>query len=324
MSRSRAALILPFLSACTLHHVRDEVPVAIQLGGEPASVAVETARDSRGRQRILLTVEHASFIDLEGVIGSESRLQDSLGRTITSCRRDSLAGEDLGGRRRLSRLLFVCRYPLVEPVWLRAGGETVPVLGRGGLEVMGQRPWLLSAWVRAEMGVRVTGVPETRGVDLGANLGARGQVLPFLGVGGRADVLVDSRRGWGQFVTGPEASYIHQAWPCSRCSLEASAAYLLGYARGFAHGPEVDVRFGLRLVRTGTNWHGVELGAGYRHLFGPESGGSVVLTLSYSLQTAIRSRALPERLRARPRALPPEQTPVYVEEPQEPERIPVE
>lgn len=294
------------------------------MGGEPASVAVETARDARGRQRILVTVEHPSFIDLEGAIGSEARLQDSLGRTIGSCRRDSLAGEDLGERRRLSRLLFVCRYPLAQPVWLGAGGETVPVLGRDGLEVMGRRPWLLSSWVRAEMGVRVTGVPETRGVDLGANFGARGQVLPYLAVGGRADVLVDARRGRGQFVTGPEASYIQQAWPCSRCSVEVGAAYLVGYARGFAHGPEIDARFGLRLVRTGTSWHGVELGAGYRHLFGPESGGSLVLTLSYSLQTALRSWALPERLRARPRALPPEEAPPRVEEPEEVERIPVE
>ena len=87
----------------------------------------------------------------------------------------------------------------------------------------------LSAFVRGQMGVRVTGVPETRGVDLGVNLGARGQVLPSLAVGGRLDVLFDATRGRGQAILGPEVNYIQQSWPCGRCSVEIGASYLLGF-----------------------------------------------------------------------------------------------
>ena len=319
-------LLLPSMG-CTLHHVRDEKPLPITLGGEPATVAVEKAPGVRGRQQILVSVEHVRAVSLEGAIGSDAELQSIGGESLHSCRRQSLTVEDLEGSRRLSRLLFACRYPLGQPVRLRAGGELIPVLERGGLEVMGKRPWLLSAWVRGEMAARVTGVPEARGIDLGANVGARGQVLSFLGVGGRADVLVDTQRGRGQFIVGPEVSYIQQGWPCSRCSVEASASYLLGYARGFAHGPEVDARCGLRVARTGTSWHGIEGGVGYRHLFGPESGGALIFTLSYSLQTALRSWAVPERVRARPALLtvPKEepQAPARADEPEEAERIPL-
>lgn len=312
---------------CTLHHVRDEEPLPVTLGDAPATVAVEKAPGLSGRQQILVSVEHDRAVSLEGAIGSDAELQTPAGDTLTTCRRQSLTVEERSDTRRLSRLLFICRYPLAQPVRLRAAGELVPVLEGPGLEVMGRRPWLLSTWIRGEMGVRVTGPSESRGVDLGASAGARGQVLPSLGVGGRADVLIDTRLGRGQFVAGPELAYVQPTWPCSRCSFEVGASYLLGYVQGLAHGPEVAARFGLRVARTGTDWHGVELGLGYRHLFGPESGGSLMFTLSYSLQSALRSWAVPERLRARPSQLvvpeKREDAPRGPEAEEEVERIPL-
>jgi hypothetical protein len=202
-----------------------------------------------------------------------------------------------------STALFVCRYPLGRAVSFRMGDVDIPILDKTGLAIMGERPWLLSTWLRGELAARVTGPAATRGVDLGASFGFRGILRQHLALGGRGDVLVDSDRGTGQFIAGPEVGYVNKSWPCSRCSVEANLSYFVGYSRGFAHGPEADLRFGVRLVRGRETWHGVDLSAGYRHLIGPESGGSVVFMLSYNIETAIRSALMPKTLRAKPHEL---------------------
>lgn len=295
---------------CTFHHVRDEGPRHISLGGEPATVTVEKAPARRGGQRILVNVEHTSALDLEGAVGSQVVLTGSGAEGIPTsglqtCQRLSLDRYRAAPERRISKVLFLCRYPLTQEVFMQVGGERVPVLGSGGLEVMGDRPWLLSGWARPELGVRVTGVAATRGIDVGMNFGGRALLLSHLGLGGRADVLVDTGRGRGQFLVGPEVGFVHATLPCSRCAVEANVSYLVGYDRGAAHGPQVDLRFGVRIGRTGTNWHGIDAGVGYRHLFGPESGGSLIFTLSYHVQTALRWGFLPSSVRAQPRELLP-------------------
>jgi hypothetical protein len=301
---------------CTFHHVRDEGPHRLSLGGEPATVTVEKAPARRGGQRILVSVEHGSALDLEGAVGSQVVLTtgDSAGGQmggglvtggLESCQRLSLERYRTAPERRLSKVLFLCRFPLTQEVFMQVGAERVPVLERGGLEVMGERPWLVSGWARPELGVRVTGVPATRGIDMGMNFGGRALLLSHLGLGGRADVLIDTGRGRGQFLVGPEVGFVHATLPCSRCSVEANVSYLVGYDRGAAHGPQADLRFGVRIGRTGTNWHGIDAGVGYRHLFGPESGGSLIFTLSYHVQTALRWGFLPSSIRAQPRELPP-------------------
>lgn len=290
------------MGGCTLHHVRDEVPVGSSLGGEPATVAVEVAPaglDGEG-EHVLVKVEHPRFVDIDGSQGLRAALVLNSGLEIDGCVRGGREVLDVSAERRQSHLLFFCRYPLDQPVFLRSDSDLLPVLQERGLPVQGARPWLLSGWIKAELGVRVTGVAETRGEDLGANFGARGLLLGHIGVGARADVLIDSKSGRGQFLAGPELGYVNTVWPCARCSVEASLSYLVGYAQGLANGPEADLRFGYRLVRTGQTWHGIEAGAGYRHLIGPEAGGSVVLTLSYTLQTSLRWSFLPPAVRAAP------------------------
>ncbi len=305
-----AGLVLLLLSGCTLHHVRDERPVSISIAGEPATLSVETADSARGGERILVTVEHRKNIDFEGSIGGQAELATPKGDPIDPCRRQSLTRVDLESsdvttHRVRSQALFSCRWPLTQPVSVAIGESLVPVLEPSGLSVMGERPWLMSGWVKAELGARVTGQPFTQGRDFGVNVGARGLLLSHIGFGGRSDILIDSQHGGGEFLIGPEFAFVHSMWPCSRCSLDASLSYEVGYTRGFAHGPEADLRFGFRMARTAESWHGAEVGIGYRHLIGPDSGGSVIFTLSYTLQKALRA-GLPAALRAQPRTLLPE------------------
>lgn len=304
MKFARVTLLWASLAGgCTFHHVRDEAPVPITVGGEAATIEVERAPARRGGERLLIKIEHPSFLDIEGVGQGEAELHDSVGVPLTVCRRIGIERTRLTADRRQSRVSFFCRWPLTQTATLQAMGAMIPVLGSGGLQVMGERPWLLSGWVRAQLGARITGTAVTQGVDLGANFGGRGLLRQHLGLGGRADVMLDARTGRGQFVAGPEVGFVHATWPCGRCSVEANLSYLIGYERGFAHGPELDLRFGVRMVRTGTNWHGLDLGVGYRHLIGPESGGSLMFSLSYTVQTALRWGFLPESVRARPSEL---------------------
>ncbi len=298
-------IALFLLSGCTLHHVRDQGPVLVTLSGEPASLRVETRETSRGGERVLVTVEHPKNIDLEGAIGSDAELVTPLGDPIDPCRRQSLTRVSIGDGLDRSQALFYCRWPLTQPASLTIDNNWVPVLNGSGLPIIGDQPWLLSGWVKGEMGGRVTGTADTRGIDLGVNIGARGIVLQHLSFGGRGDILVDTQKGGGEALFGPEAGFVHAIWPCSRCSFEASISYLVGYTRGFAHGPEADLRFGVRFLRTSQSWHGAEIGVGYRQLIGPDSGGSLIFTLSYTLQRALRS-VLPASLRAPPRGLPPD------------------
>lgn len=310
------ASIVGLLSGCAFHQVRDEVPVAVRLDGQPATVAVEQAPARMNGQRLLVTVEHPAKVTLDGELGSQAWLGTPAGIRIDSCYRESVTREDTGvpGVVR-SQARFRCRYPLVQPVALLTGNDRLPVLGPGGLPVLGRRPWIFSAFARSELGIPTNTFQ--KGVDLGVNLGLRGLVAEHLHLGGRGDVLVNSASGSGQVSVGPELGYVHALFPCRRCSIEATASYLVGYTGGLAHGPEVDLRAGVRVARTGTTWHGVEGGVGFRYLFGTEGRdyGSVVLTLSYSLMTSLRGAPLPSGLRARPAQLPSEESEPTRDEP---------
>lgn len=310
--RGTAALGLALgLSACTLHHVRDEQPLITQVDGKPASVYVEQAPARNNGQRLLITVEHTQSATLDGDLGAPAGLASPAGTPIDNCFREDLQRADLAreGRAGLvrSQVRFRCRYPLVQPVVLLTGQDRLPLLGDGGLPLLARRPWLLSGFVRGELAIPTTGAGES--VDLGVNLGLRGLAAERMHLGGRGDVLVNTLRGSASAVFGPELGYVQSRGPCARCSFEATASYLVGYMGGLAHGPELDLRAGVRLARTGVSWHGVEGGVGFRYLFGGAQGapgGAVVLTLSYALMTALRGAPLPTSLRARPAELQPE------------------
>lgn len=335
-----AAVVGLLGGGCTLHHVRDGGPVVVPVGGVPATVLVETAAGnpapdgSRDGQRILVTLDRdlrgAAEREREGRPSAEQARANAVALRATDpdvalvtaqgapperCRRLSLPAqsEEVGTR---AQLLFECQAPPRQPLWLRGPGAQwqVPVLTEGGLPVIGAQPWMLSTWVRGELAGRVTGPPAIRTIDLGVNLGVRGLLLRHISLGGRADILVDSGRTHGQALFGPEMGYAHPTWPCARCSVEATASYLFGSDQGFASGPEADVRFGLRLGRTGVSWHGIEAGLGYRHLLGQDAGGSVVATISYSLQTALRWGFLPGAVRAASSQMPaPRPAPILEE-----------